>query len=593
MSGFLPADYIRLFKSASTSLFVSRLLGYGSLVLALAFIVCKPPSTKVLLGTFALMAAGAQHAIAAQATEQERELKMVSGLAWKAKEIDWAKKIAAIAQPMQIQEAPELFDWKLFNTKPHKYPHIAVVAETGGGKSLTAEWMASWLDGTTIVVAPHYDPLEGDFHGLPVFSGGRNYGSDKDEAIAFDDLVSGRLPRGEDGTYKVSVATVIKTIFAEMDERYQLKLKGIKRPTYNIVLDEYLATASVFTEAVNYLKLLLREARKVGLRLILLLQGDEVKALKIEGEGSLRKCLKYVRLGEVATEYAGTLGGSEPEKNPLLAFLSEQEYPVMVERKPAVTPDLTYIRERGARAGQQWLKQREQLERSQPTTVVDPEMKRNDARNIEGLSEEFLSAIEDHISEFSEPRNRDPFAETLDQIRNLPVSDRPISDFNSSFNSGSGGLNSGGNGGDRPQQRETKSELKRETDSQRRRKTINEMLSQGATQTQIIESVWGAKPGENQAYKIALVEYRWIATRDDDWPGFADPMAQYIDDWLSDRVIQLHREQLSLRNIIWHIWGVPHISTNGRPQKRARYDAAWSKLLTVLREYGLEVGEDE
>lgn len=585
MSSFLPADYIRLFKSASTSLLLSRVLGYGSLVLALAFIICKPPSTKLLLGTFALVAAGAQHAIAAQATEQERELKMVSGLAWKAKEIDWAKKLAAIAQPLQIQEAPELFDWNLFNTKPHKYPHIAIVAETGGGKSLTAEWMASWLDGTTLVVAPHYDPLEGDFHGLPVFSGGRHYGCDQDAAIAFDDLINGRLPRGEDGTYKVSVATVIKTIFAEMDERYQLKLKGIKRPTYNIVLDEYLATASVFTEAVNYLKLLLREARKVGLRLILLLQGDEVKALKIEGEGSLRKCLKYVRLGEVATEYAGTLGGSELEKNPLLAFLSEQEYPVMVERKPAVTPDLTYLRERGARAGQLWLREREQRERSQPTTVVDPEMKRNDERNIAGLSEEFLSAIEEHISEFSEPRNPDPFAETLDQIRNLPVVDRPISDFNSSCNSGSNGLHSGGNGGDRPQQRET--------DSQRRRKLMNELLVQGATQTQIIESIWGAKPGENQAYKMALVEYRWLATRDDDWPGFADPMAQSIDDWISDRVWQLHQEQLSLRNIIWHVWGVQHISANGRPQKRARYDAAWTKLLTVLREYGVEAGEDE
>lgn len=232
---------------------------------------------------------------------------------------------------------PELFDWHLFNTKPDKYPHIALVGSTGDGKSTMAEWMATWLTGRTIAIAPHAKP--GDFPSIPCYCSGRNYGSKDDEAIDFQDLLDGNVNNP-------SAVAVLKCINAEMDRRYKLRDKGQSNfEQVNFIIDECNTMLDKIAYTSDILVELLREARKVGIRLILLLQSPEVEALKVKGRGSVRKCLVFCYLGEFALEQAGKL-----KDEVITRFVEGQEYPLMVRRTPAVTPDLSLIN-LGSRAG--------------------------------------------------------------------------------------------------------------------------------------------------------------------------------------------------------------------------------------------------
>ena len=52
------------------------------------------------------------------------------------------------------------------------------------------------------------------------------------------------------------------------------------------------------------MKLISREARKVSLRLVVLTQSPEVKAIGLEGEGSVRDNFCFIKLGEFALDHA-------------------------------------------------------------------------------------------------------------------------------------------------------------------------------------------------------------------------------------------------------------------------------------------------
>jgi hypothetical protein len=55
------------------------------------------------------------------------------------------------------------------------------------------------------------------------------------------------------------------------------------------------------------IKVLIREARKEHIKLISLTKGGEVKALKVEGEASIRDLFTFIRLGNFVTNYARKL----------------------------------------------------------------------------------------------------------------------------------------------------------------------------------------------------------------------------------------------------------------------------------------------
>ncbi|MGE5658392.1 MAG: hypothetical protein ACM37W_17445 [Actinomycetota bacterium] len=234
-----------------------------------------------------------------------------------------------VQEPLPLPESPQFFDWQLFNTDPNKWPHLAIVGGTGDGKSYTTEWAINWLDGVAIVCHPHRKPK--DFPGIKaVYSGGRNYGDwEMDEPVNFEDLVAGNAG-------KVSFASFLKTIEVEMDRRYKLYEKGVEDyPMINVVLDEFNTALSKIPDAIEAWKNLIREARKVKIRLLCLLQNDSVKSLKIEGDGALRECLKYVRLGGFAKAHAKRL-----KDDSLIAWTKAQKYPILVEEYPAIIAQL-------------------------------------------------------------------------------------------------------------------------------------------------------------------------------------------------------------------------------------------------------------
>jgi hypothetical protein len=104
----------------------------------------------------------------------------------------------------------------------------------------------------------------------------------------------------------------------------------------NLIWDEALAALDEAPELSRPLISLLREARKVKIRLILLLQSDDVTSLKIKGRGAVRSCLSYVRLGDFAIRHSKKLSLS-PEG---LDWLQNQQFPCLVEGSPAQFPQV-------------------------------------------------------------------------------------------------------------------------------------------------------------------------------------------------------------------------------------------------------------
>lgn len=258
----------------------------------------------------------------------------------------------------------EWFDWNEIVNQPDDFPHLAFVAKTGGGKSTIAEWMAGKLGGIVLAAAPHYKP--GDFQTADIIvCQGRNYGTDAREYRITEDkrgneVIEGEYPvsfqeilTGAEPTY----AQLMQSLIQEMTYRYRLRQNGElsigdnieqgELPRINVILDEYNAVARIkgFKEC---LAPLLREARKVGIRLFLLIQSDQVKSLGIEGEGDIRLNLSYVRMANSAKNYLrGKVLGMRQnhpdlnEWNELFSELSQSKRPCMVEDKPALVPDLS------------------------------------------------------------------------------------------------------------------------------------------------------------------------------------------------------------------------------------------------------------
>jgi len=247
-------------------------------------------------------------------------------------------------------ESPQLpsglgsFDWQSLRNS-RQYPHISIEDKTGGGKSTLAEYIGSLLGGRFIAIAPHYQ--SGDFQSASLIVGkGRNYG---DEASVLDaDLVELHFQFQDvlNGNKPVTVLEFLELVHAEM--RYRYNLDNYKDTEHlNIVLDEFNSYSSK-KGVKDLFKELIREARKVNIRLIILCQGSEVKALGIEGEGSLRENLTRIRLKTFALVYAKTQFNKYKEHSEdkvywgkVINGLNNTNWSGLVEDNYAVIPNLS------------------------------------------------------------------------------------------------------------------------------------------------------------------------------------------------------------------------------------------------------------
>ena len=234
----------------------------------------------------------------------------------------------------------QYFDWELLKTKPDTYPHLLLLGGTGDGKSTLAENLAHIIGGTTYAIAPHWQA--GDFPGCYHIATARNLGT----GIDGDACSRKPLYYWTDlcGATDISATDFLHALYWEMVRRYQLdqlgQFVGSRDNVITVVCDEFLSYAKLPGVRQLWTKLV-REARKVNIRLILLVQGDGVASLGIEGEGDIRENLTYVYLGKFATEHAQMCynrasKAERPKYQWILANLDQR--PCMVESQAALLP---------------------------------------------------------------------------------------------------------------------------------------------------------------------------------------------------------------------------------------------------------------
>jgi energy-coupling factor transporter ATP-binding protein EcfA2 len=177
------------------------------------------------------------------------------------------------------------------------YPHIMMIGKTGSGKTTLAQYLAALSPGKTFALAPHLDMTKLNIEWAVcdgVFGAGRNYGFTDDEPIEYEDLVNGRLQ-------SPTAIQIMRCLVAEMDTRYKANQAFESHEVHNWILDETPAVARALgKEFGGYLAPLLYEARKIGMRLIVLTQNDNVETLKIQGEGKMKDNFNKVYLASSA-----------------------------------------------------------------------------------------------------------------------------------------------------------------------------------------------------------------------------------------------------------------------------------------------------
>lgn len=202
----------------------------------------------------------------------------------------------------------KLFDWELLKTSPSQFPHLMIEGSTGTGKTSLTEYLLSLLPGERLVITPKRKISQ--WRGLNIVGSPLNFSAIQG---AFD------------------------TLLTEMENRYQLMDTGIEDyPLLNFVVDEYPLIAASCDGISETMLMLVRASREANMKMLLIAQGSEGKALDIEGQTSVRECFTRIRLGKLAIDYARKLKRPDLEK-----WLLSQERPCMVDELPALVPDLS------------------------------------------------------------------------------------------------------------------------------------------------------------------------------------------------------------------------------------------------------------
>ena len=219
------------------------------------------------------------------------------------------RREVAIAQPTIIDTpAPVKFaDIKTALSKPH----MLLLGETNSGKSTLVKFLVSHASAPSLVLDSHAAP--DDWQNMTVIGMGRDY---------------------------PAIGEEVDRLVLLMNNRYEARGKGQKQfEPLIVVLDEFPAcVANLGKSFTENIMLLVREARKIGIKLIVLSQGSEVKSLGIEGQGRIRECFAMIAIGKFAIEKAKSLKDEQ-----IKTFIDSAQYPAMLDDLPCQLPQINKV----------------------------------------------------------------------------------------------------------------------------------------------------------------------------------------------------------------------------------------------------------
>jgi len=168
-------------------------------------------------------------------------------------------------------------EWlQIINDQPDKDPHIAIVGGSGSGKTTIGTAILAHRKGQVVI----FSAKEGDtWAGLPY------YGIDID------------------ATY-----TTMRAALASIDTEVKRRLvatkqhKGLTDDWLTVVVDDFSTLLKEAPIAADIVKLVARIGRALRVRLIMLTDSQNVKAIGLEGEGESRSNFVFINLRKTAKE---------------------------------------------------------------------------------------------------------------------------------------------------------------------------------------------------------------------------------------------------------------------------------------------------
>lgn len=209
----------------------------------------------------------------------------------------------SLVAPLHLTELP-LHDY-------NRIPHIFELGATGSGKSTVLQAMIERMPGDVIIVDPHA----------------------KNTAWTGFEVIGKRSKPEE-------IGRMMRATLDELDRRFRL-YEVDREDEYvplNIIIDEFPKVKGCVDDDLfsEWFGQILREARKVKMRIVILSQGQTVKTLGIQGQAELKENLIFIRGGKFAKDHAKSIKFDE-----LYMWLDKQQFPWTYEDIGLNVPDLS------------------------------------------------------------------------------------------------------------------------------------------------------------------------------------------------------------------------------------------------------------
>jgi hypothetical protein len=203
-------------------------------------------------------------------------------------------------------------------------PMVAIVGPTGSGKSMLTTWIAqTQIQSPCTIKVYDTDCTPGEWKGLSVHGRGGRFESIAEQfQVDLEELSDRTAKRGAGREFGESIALIVEefpTLAADLDDLH----KGL---------------------AFSWFSRIARRGRKYRMRLFLVSQNWNVKALRIEGDGELRDAFTVFHLGASAVR-AIKRERNEKRRATLQQFLSSNQRACVIEHDgqfwPWIVPDLS------------------------------------------------------------------------------------------------------------------------------------------------------------------------------------------------------------------------------------------------------------